>query len=148
MSSLACPPCPSGRRVRALANAEFIMVIPRKQFKNIDEFIGSFPPNVQKILWKLRKTIQEAAPGAEEVISYGIPTFRLNGNLVHLSAYKKHIGFYPTPSAIEVFKKELSGYKGAKGSVQFPIEKPIPFYLVRKIVKYRVKENLESGKKE
>jgi uncharacterized protein YdhG (YjbR/CyaY superfamily) len=120
---------------------------PRKQFKNIDEFIGSFPPNVQKILGKLRKTIQEAAPEAEEAISYGMPTFKLNGNLVHFSAFKEHIGFYPTPSAIVAFKKDLSVYKGAKGSVQFPLDKPIPFDLVKRIVKFRVKESLAKGKK-
>lgn len=124
------------------------MNTPRKQFKNIDEFIGNFPPDVQIILEKLRKTIQETAPGTEEAIRYGIPTFRLNDeNLVHFSAFQKHIGFYPTPSAIVAFKKDLSAYKGAKGSVQFPFDKPIPFDLVRRIVKYRVKESLAKGKK-
>jgi uncharacterized protein YdhG (YjbR/CyaY superfamily) len=124
------------------------MTTPRDQFKNIDDFIESFPVNVQKILGKLRKTIQEAAPGAEEAIRYGIPTFRLNDeNLVHFSALKKHIGFYPTPSAIVAFKKELSAYKGAKGSVQFPLDKPIPFDLVKRIVKFRVEESFAKGKK-
>jgi uncharacterized protein YdhG (YjbR/CyaY superfamily) len=121
------------------------MTTPGKPFQNIDQYIGIFPPNVQIILEKLRKTIQEAAPNAEETISYGIPTFELNGNLVHFAAYKNHIGFYPASSAIVAFHKELSPYRHAKGSVQFPIDKPIPFYLVRKIVKYRVKENLERG---
>lgn len=123
------------------------MTTARKPFKNIDQYIGTFPPNVQGILGQLKKTIQEAAPEAIETISYGIPTFRLNGNLVHFAAYKNHIGFYPTPSAIVAFKKELSPYKQAKGSVRFPIDQPIPFSLAREIVEYRVKQNLESGKK-
>ena len=84
-----------------------------------------------------------APPEAEEVISYRIPTYKLNGSLVHFAAFKNHLGFYPTPSAIKVFKNELSRYETAKGSVKFPMDKPIPFDLVRKIVKYRVKENLE-----
>jgi uncharacterized protein YdhG (YjbR/CyaY superfamily) len=107
----------------------------------IDRYIAAFPKNVQGILKKLRKTIRESAPKAEETIAYGIPTFKQNGNLVHFAAFKRHIGFYPTPSAIAAFKKELSSYKQAKGSVQFPIDKPIPLGIVKKIVKYRVKEN-------
>ena len=87
--------------------------------KDIDKYIANFPPDVQEILQKVRMTIREAAPDAEETINYQIPTFTLNGNLVHFAAYKKHIGFYPTPSGIEQFKGELSTYKGAKGSVQF-----------------------------
>jgi len=123
------------------------MAIQRKHFKNVDEFINSFSADVQKILERLRKTIQEEAPEAEEAIAYGIPTFKLGGkNLVHFSAFERHIGFYPTPSAIEAFKKKLSIYKGAKGSVQFPLNKPIPYDLVRKIVAFRVKEILKSGK--
>jgi uncharacterized protein YdhG (YjbR/CyaY superfamily) len=118
-----------------------------RQFGNIDNFIKSFPPDVQEILEKLRKTINEAAPEAEEAIRYGMPTFRLlGGNLVHFAAFKEHIGFYPTPSAIVAFKKELSVYKGAKGSVQFPLDKAIPFDLVRKIVEFRVKESLVTMK--
>jgi uncharacterized protein YdhG (YjbR/CyaY superfamily) len=123
------------------------MTTLKKQFKNIDEYIGFFSPDVQLILEKLRKTIQDAAPKAEEAINYGIPTFKLNGNLVHFAAFKNHIGFYPTPSAIVAFKKELSPFKQAKGSVQFPIKKPIPLVLVRKIVRFRVKESLIGGKK-
>ena len=124
------------------------MATPRKQFENIDEFIGSFPPDVRRILEKMRKTIHKAAPEAEEAMRYGIPTFRLNDeNLVHFSAFAKHIGFYPNPSAIVAFKKELSAYKGAKGSVQFPLNKPIPFDLVKRIVKFRVKESLGTAKK-
>ena len=119
----------------------------RREFKNIDEYIRFFPLNVQKILEKLRQTIQEIAPDAEETINYGVPTFTLNGNLVHFAAYNKHIGFYPTASAIKFFNKELSLYKHAKGSVQFPLDKPIPYDLVIKIVKYRVKENLKTRKK-
>jgi uncharacterized protein YdhG (YjbR/CyaY superfamily) len=113
--------------------------------KNIDEYIAGFPPDVQETLRKLTTTIREAAPDAEETINYQIPTFTLKGNLVHFAAFKKHIGFYPTPTGIEKFKKELSVYEGAKGSVRFPLDKPIPFSLVSKIVKFRVKENLERA---
>jgi uncharacterized protein YdhG (YjbR/CyaY superfamily) len=118
-----------------------------RKFKNVDEYIRSFPPDVQKILEQLRKTIREVAPEADEAISYGMPTFKLNGNLVHFAAFKSHIGFYPTPSGIEAFEKELAPYKHAKGSVQFPINKPVPLDLVRKIVKYRVKESITSREK-
>ena len=115
----------------------------RKQFKTIDEYIEAFPTNVQNILEKMRKTIRKAAPEAIEVISYQMPTFKLNGkNLVHFAAFKNHIGFYPIPTGIKAFKEELSQYKQGKGSVQFPIDKPIPYDLVEKVVKYRVKENL------
>jgi uncharacterized protein YdhG (YjbR/CyaY superfamily) len=120
------------------------MIAGKKQFKTIDEYIKTFPEDVQNILEKMRKTIQEAAPEAKEAITYQIPTFRLNGNLVHFAAYKKHIGFYPAPSGIEAFKKELSPYKCAKGSVQFPIDKPVPYHLVKKIVLFRVQENLRK----
>ena len=119
----------------------------KKQFKTIDEYIETFPEDVQSILEKMRQTIRKAAPEAEEAISYQIPTFKLNGNLVHFAAFKNHIGFYPTSRGIEAFKKELSPYEGAKGSVQFPIEKPIPYDLVKKIVIFRRKENLEKKKK-
>ncbi len=107
-------------------------------FNSIDQYIADFPPNVQDILQKIRAVIREAAPEAQEKISYQIPTFYQNGNLVHFAAYKNHIGFYPTPNAIEAFKKELSAYNGAKGSVQFPINQPIPYELISKIVKFRV----------
>jgi uncharacterized protein YdhG (YjbR/CyaY superfamily) len=116
----------------------------KKQFKTIDEYIKTFPEDVQSILEKMRQTIRKAAPQAEEAISYQIPTFKLNGNLVYFAAFKNHIGFYPTSTGIEAFKKELSPYEGAKGSVQFPIEKPIPYDLVKKIVIFRRKENLEK----
>jgi uncharacterized protein YdhG (YjbR/CyaY superfamily) len=110
--------------------------------QNIDEYIASFPNDVQEILEKIRMTIRKAAPDAEETINYQIPTFTLKGNLVHFAAFKEHIGFYPTPTGIEKFKKELSVYEGAKGSVKFPLDQPIPFDLIGKIVKFRVKENL------
>ena len=118
----------------------------RTQFRTMDEYIGTYPKNVQDILQKLRQTIGKAAPKAEEAISYQIPTFKLNGNLVHFAAFKNHIGFYPTSTGIRAFKKELSRYKGAKGSVQFPLGKPVPYDLVRKIVIFRVMENLEKKK--
>ena len=110
-------------------------------FTPIDEFISNYPPKVQIILQKIRALIQKSAPGAEEAMAYGIPTFKLNSkNLVHFSAFKEHIGFYPTPSGIEKFKKELSAYEWAKGSVKFPLDKPIPYALITKIVQFRVKE--------
>jgi uncharacterized protein YdhG (YjbR/CyaY superfamily) len=96
----------------------------------IDEYIAGFPHEVQEILEKIRTTIRKAAPHAEETISYQMPTFTLQGNLVHFAAFKKHIGFYPTPTGIEKFKDELSVYEGAKGSVRFPLDKPIPFGLI------------------
>jgi len=120
--------------------------------RNIDEYIAGFPHDVQEILEQMRLTIREAAPDAEETISYRMPTFTLKGNLVHFAAHKKHIGLYPTPSGIEKFENELSGYRSSKGAVQFPLDKPIPFDLMSEIVKFRVKENLEraeaKGKKE
>lgn len=116
--------------------------------KNIDEYIAGFPKEIQKILEQIRATIKEAAPDAEETISYAIPTFKLNKiNLVHFAAFKNHIGFYPTPAGHEAFKKQLSVYKTGKGSVQFPLEKPMPLKLITKIAKFRVKENLEKVKK-
>jgi len=119
---------------------------PRRHFQTIDEYINTFPKEVQDILEKLRQTIQKAAPEATEAISYGIPTFQLHGNLVHFAAYRNHIGFYPASGAIEAFKKELSRYKGSKGTVQFPINQPLPLGLIKTMVKYRVKEN-EKRKK-
>lgn len=110
--------------------------------KTIDEYIAAFPQDVQEILEKIRMTIREAAPGAQEAIKYRMPTFTLKGNLVHFAAFKKHIGFYPVPTGIEAFKDELSAYEGGKGSVQFPLDKPIPFDLISRIVKFRAQENL------
>ena len=112
---------------------------------NIDEYIARFPEDVQAILEKVRVTIREAAPDAEEAISYQMPTFKLKGNLVHFAGYKKHVGFYPAPSGIEKFGKGLSTYKSAKGSVQFPLDKPIPYDLIGEIVQFRVKENLTKA---
>lgn len=114
--------------------------------KDIDEFIAGYPEDVQMVLKKVRATIKKAAPNAEETINYGIPTFTLNGNLVHFSGFKNHIGFYPTPSGIKKFKKELSAYEGAKGSVKFPLDMPIPYDLITTIVKFRVQENLDKAK--
>jgi uncharacterized protein YdhG (YjbR/CyaY superfamily) len=113
---------------------------------SIDVYISGFPENIQTILEEIRKTIRQAAPEAQEAISYGIPTFVFHGNLVHFAANKKHIGFYPAPSGVEAFKTELSVYKGAKGSVQFPIDKPMPLELITEIVKFRVLENQERAK--
>jgi uncharacterized protein YdhG (YjbR/CyaY superfamily) len=113
--------------------------------KEIDNYISGFPEDVQMILEKIRITIGKAAPNAHEIMNYGIPTFALEGNLVHFAGFKSHIGFYPTPSGIEKFKKELSIYEVAKGSVKFPLDKPIPYELIGKIVLFRVKENLERA---
>ena len=115
--------------------------------KTIDEYIAGYPPEIQKILKKIRATIRKAAPEAQETISYQMPTFTLNGNLVHFAAFKKHIGFYPVPTGIEAFKKELSVYQGGKGSVQFLLDEPIPYGLISRIVKFRVKENLAKAKR-
>ena len=121
------------------------MSMKRIPAKNIDEYISVFPSDVQKRMRELRATIAKAAPQADETINYAIPTFQLNGNLVHFAGYKNHIGFYPAASGIAAFKKELSAYEGAKGSVQFPLDQPLPLGLVTKIVKFRVKENLDKA---
>ena len=102
-----------------------------------------FPDDVRTILNQVRQTIRAAAPEAQETINYQMPTFTLNGNLVHFAGFKNHIGFYPTPTGIEAFKDELSAYKGAKGSVQFPLDQPMPLSLIRRMVEYRVRENSE-----
>lgn len=119
----------------------------KQEYKSIDEYISSFPEHIQEKLTELREAIREEAPEAQEKISYQMPTFYLNGNLVHFAAYSKHIGFYPTPSGIEAFKSELSKYKSAKGSVQFPMEEPLPIELIKKIVKFRVEESLKKKKR-
>jgi len=119
----------------------------KKTAKNIDDYIDRFPEEARERLQKMRLTIKKAAPQAKETISYGIPAFTLNGMLVWFAAFKNHIGFYPRTSAITAFKKQLSAYKGAKGSVQFPFDKPLPLALVSRIVRFRVKENLGKGKK-
>ena len=107
----------------------------------IDQYIESFPKDVQAKLSEMRSTIRKAAPQATERISYGVPTFDLNGNLVHFAAFKRHIGFYPAPSGIARFQKELKAYKSAKGSVQFPLDEPLPLQVIAKIVEFRVGEN-------
>ena len=112
----------------------------------MDEYIAGFPKDVQAILKKIRATIREAAPDAEEKIGYQMPAFTLKGNLVYFAAFKNHIGFYPIPTGIKKFEKELSVYKMGKGSVQFPLDKPIPYSLISKIVKFRVNENLKKAK--
>jgi uncharacterized protein YdhG (YjbR/CyaY superfamily) len=122
---------------------------PKEPSRSIDEYIAGFPEDVQEILQKIRSTVKSAAPDAEEAVKYGIPTFVLNGNLVHFGGFQKHIGFYPTPSGIEEFKDELAVYESAKGSVQFPLDKPMPYDLISKIVRFRAKEVREeaAGKK-
>jgi uncharacterized protein YdhG (YjbR/CyaY superfamily) len=124
------------------------MAMTMKEMKagSIDEYIAGFPKNVQKILQSVRATIRKAAPKAEEAIKYGLPTFILNGNLVHFGGFKNHIGFYPAPTGIEEFREELSVYEGGKGSIQFPLDKPMPLALITKIVKYRIVENAERAK--
>lgn len=117
----------------------------KSSYSTIDEYIANLPADIQAKLQQLRAVIKASAPDAKEKISYQMPTFELKGNLVHFATHKNHIGFYPTPSAIEKFKNELSAYEGAKGSVQFPLDKPIPFDLISKIVAFRVKENLEKA---
>ncbi|QMW02896.1 iron chaperone [Spirosoma foliorum] len=108
---------------------------------NIDAYIADFPEATQVLLQQVRQTLKQAAPEAEEAISYGLPTLKLNGNLVHFGAFKNHIGFYPAPRALEEFKEELAGYKGAKGSVQFPLDQPLPLELITRITKYRINQN-------
>lgn len=110
----------------------------------IDAYVSGFPEDVQAILQKIRRIISDAAPDAEEAIKYQIPTFVLGGNLVHFAAFEKHIGFYPTPSGIEQYKDALSAYNSAKGSVQFPLDSPIPYNLIKRIVKFRVKESRDK----
>lgn len=122
-------------------------IMEQNTYNTVDEYILQFPDKVQEILQELRRLIKDTAPEAEEKISYQMPTYYLQGNLVHFAAHKNHIGFYPTPTGIEAFKDELSNYKGAKGSVQFPINKPMPFDLIRKIVEFRVSENKNKAVK-
>ena len=117
----------------------------KPQYRTIDEYISGFPAEVQEILEKIRQTIHKAAPEAGETISYQMPTFKMKGNLVHFAAFKNHIGFYPTPSGTEAFQKELARYKGGKGSIRFPLDQPIPYSLIERIVKFRVKEQKEKS---
>ena len=118
---------------------------PKKELKSIDEYIATFPKNVQIILQEIRQAIRDAAPDAKEAISYQMPAFKLNGNLVWFAAFKNHIGFYPKASAIEAFKEKLSPYETSKGTVKFPINEPIPFDLIKEMVRFRVKENLDRS---
>ncbi|MGC1377240.1 MAG: DUF1801 domain-containing protein [Anaerolineales bacterium] len=114
-------------------------------FASIDEYIATFPEEVQKKLQELRAVIKAAAPDAQEKISYQMPTFALKGNLIHFAAWKNHIGLYPTPSGTQEFQQELSVYESAKGSVKFPMDKPLPLELIGRIVKFRVAENLKKA---
>ncbi|WP_370567475.1 iron chaperone [Desemzia sp. RIT 804] len=122
------------------------MIESEKSPTTVEEYIQGFPKEVQEIMQKIRSIVKEEAPEIQEKISYGMPTFSFNGILVHFAAYKKHIGFYPTPSGISKFEEQLKNYKYAKGSVQFPLSKPIPYDLIRQIVKTRVKDNLNKAK--
>ncbi len=117
----------------------------KKIFKTIDEYVNLFPKDVQNILKALRKAVKDVAPQAEEAISYQIPTYKLNGNLVHFAAFKDHISFFPTSSGVEAFKEKLNSYKTSKGTIRFPLDEPIPFDLVKEIVRFRVKENLSKN---
>ncbi len=116
------------------------------EFKDIDSYIATFPENVQALLEQVRHAIKTSAPKAEEVISYNMPAFKYHGILVYFAGYKNHIGFYSLPSGHKAFEKELSKYKQGKGSVQFPLDKPMPLALIKKMVKFRVKENSEKAK--
>ncbi|GAP21447.1 iron chaperone [Leptolinea tardivitalis] len=122
---------------------------PKTGYATIDDYISGFPDEIQKKLQEIRAVIKEAAPEATEKISYQMPTFYLNGNLVHFAAFKNHIGFFPAPSGLEAFKDEISKYPHSKGGVQFPFDQPIPFDLIRRIVIYRMVENQKkaAGKK-
>ena len=112
--------------------------------EDIDKYIEGFPSNIQKILQRIRKTIQKAAPRANEAISYAIPTFKLNGNLIHFAAYEKHIGLYPAPREVEEFKNDMARYEGGKGTARFPLDEPIPYELIARIVTFRVGKNMEK----
>jgi uncharacterized protein YdhG (YjbR/CyaY superfamily) len=130
------------KRLKIIKNLFYNIRMEMKNYKNIDEYICDYPDNVQEILQKIRNLISKEIPGGEEAIKYGIPTFRLNGkNMVHFGGYKNHIGFYPAPRAIEKFKDELAKYEGGKGTVQFPLDKPIPYDLIKRIVQFRVTES-------
>lgn len=111
----------------------------------IDDYIAAYPADVQEILQKVRETIKTAVPQATEAISYGMPTFKLNGNLVHFGAFKSHLGFYPIPSGMEQFQAELAQFKSGKGSVQFPFDQPMPYELITRIAQFRAAENLEKA---
>lgn len=118
----------------------------KKKYQDIDEYIADYPKDVQKILNKIRATIKKAAPKAEEAISYQIPTFNFHGYLIYFAAYKNHIGVYPAPRGVEKFKKDLARYGAGKGTLRFPLDEPIPYDLITKIVEFRAKQNLEKAK--
>jgi uncharacterized protein YdhG (YjbR/CyaY superfamily) len=122
-------------------------MLERKKYDTIDEYISSFPKDVQKKLKEIRELVKKEAPHAEEKISYMMPAFYLEGILLYFAGYDRHIGFYPLPSGLNAFKEEISKYKNSKGAVQFPLDKPLPLPLIRKIVKFRIKENLSKAKK-
>jgi len=119
----------------------------RTTSKNIDEYIGRYPEKVQAILQRIRATIKKVAPDATEAISYQIPTFKLGGNLVHFAAFTNHISFFPASSGVAKFSKELEAYETSKGTIRFPLDKPIPYGLISRITKFRVKEVMEKGRK-
>lgn len=133
-----------------ICNDKLILIIVKNnptKFSNIDDYIATFPEDIQGLLQQMRQTIQSAAPSATEKISYQMPTFAQQGNLVHFAAWKKHIGFYPVSSGIEAFADELSAYDFSKGPVRFPLDQPLPLDLVRRIVEFRVAENIEKAEK-
>ena len=113
--------------------------------QTIDEYIAGFPPDVRMLLEQIRATIKHAAPDAQEAIKYQIPTFVLHGNLVSFAGYQNHIGFYPVPTGMEAFKDELAPYVAGKGTARFPLDQPIPFDLISRIVQFRVQENLDKA---
>ncbi|MDR2562646.1 MAG: DUF1801 domain-containing protein [Prevotellaceae bacterium] len=117
-----------------------------KEVRTVDEYIARFEPEIQIVLNELRNIVKSEAPEASEKISYGMPTFYLNGNLVHFAAFKHHYGFFPAPSAIDEFEEELAPYRSGKGSLHFPMNKPIPQDIIKKIVRFRVNENLNKTK--
>jgi len=119
----------------------------RSAAKNIDEYIEEFPDNVQKVLQKIRKTIRKAAPHAEETISYAIPTFKLNGNLIYFAGYQNHVSVYPRPRGVKEFEKEIAQYEGGKGTLRFPLDQPVPFDLIARVTMYRVGQNMEASAK-
>jgi uncharacterized protein YdhG (YjbR/CyaY superfamily) len=119
---------------------------PSKKFKTVDEYLSVFPANTKALLKEMRKTIKQAAPEAEELISYNMPAFKLNGMLVYYAGYKAHIGFYPASSGISTFQKKLSAYEGSKGTVRFPLDQPLPVSLITEIVQFRAQENLKKQK--
>lgn len=122
------------------------MITPGTKFKSVDDYFAAFPAKTKALLAILRKTIREAAPEAEELISYNMPAFKWHGMLVYYAGYKAHIGFYPTSSGIKAFQKELAAYEGSNGAVRFPLDEPLPLNLIKKMVRFRVRENKEKAR--